>query len=119
MRSSKLILIPAILAGALALLASTTDSDARGRGGGGGGGGHGARSSGGGGGAGRTARVASVRSFSSSSHVTSHRSRRAGVVYRRVYAAPYVYDGDCAWLYRRAVATGSRVWWRRYYACLN
>jgi hypothetical protein len=33
----------------------------------------------------------------------------------------YFYDGfyygDCAWLRRRAIATGSQVWWRRYRLC--
>jgi hypothetical protein len=36
---------------------------------------------------------------------------------------PYYYDygdgDDCSWLRRRAVATGSRYWWRRYYACIE
>jgi hypothetical protein len=27
------------------------------------------------------------------------------------------YYGDCAWLHRRAIATGSRVWWSRYRQC--
>jgi hypothetical protein len=31
----------------------------------------------------------------------------------------YYYDDDysCAWLYRRAVYTGSSYWWRRYRDC--
>jgi hypothetical protein len=37
---------------------------------------------------------------------------------------PYYYYGgdgyydDCAWLRRRAIATGSPYWWRRYEACI-
>jgi hypothetical protein len=44
----------------------------------------------------------------------------------RVFAfAPYYYDdgyayGDgCYWLKRRALYTGSRYWWNRYYGCVN
>lgn len=36
---------------------------------------------------------------------------------------PYYYDNyysdDCGWLRRRAIATGSRYWWRRYRACIE
>jgi hypothetical protein len=48
--------------------------------------------------------------------------------YNRFYAYPYFYGGyypyngyygSCGWLYRRAVATGSRYWWNRYYACVG
>ncbi len=28
-------------------------------------------------------------------------------------------DGECAWLYRRAVRTGSGYWWRRYRDCID
>jgi hypothetical protein len=56
------------------------------------------------------------------------RDRRGGRVdYRRgrrlVWGGPvfYFYDGyyygDCAWLRRRAVVTGSRIWWQRYRLC--
>ena len=44
----------------------------------------------------------------------------------RVFAfAPYYYDygysyGDgCYWLKRRALYTGSRYWWNRYYSCID
>jgi hypothetical protein len=50
-----------------------------------------------------------------------HRGRRIFI------GAPYFYDygyyndgyygGDCGWLYRRAIATGSPYWWRRYEQC--
>jgi hypothetical protein len=33
------------------------------------------------------------------------------------YFADGYYYGDCAWLYRRAVTTGSSYWWRRYRLC--
>jgi hypothetical protein len=45
----------------------------------------------------------------------------------RFYAYPFFYGGyyayngyggDCGWLYRRALATGSPYWWNRYYACI-
>jgi hypothetical protein len=30
----------------------------------------------------------------------------------------YYYYGDCDWLRRRALHTGSPYWWDRYYACV-
>ncbi len=50
-----------------------------------------------------------------------HRHRRHyGGIY---FGAPYLYYGyrygSCRWLYRKAVRTGSRYWWRRYYRCRN
>lgn len=33
------------------------------------------------------------------------------------YIGPRYYGGRCAWLRHRAVATGSRYWWRRYRWC--
>jgi hypothetical protein len=30
----------------------------------------------------------------------------------------YSYYGDCDWLRRRALATGSPYWWDRYYTCV-
>ena len=40
--------------------------------------------------------------------------------YAPYYTYPYYYDDDeCAWLYRRAVRTGSKYWWRRYYRCID
>jgi hypothetical protein len=38
-------------------------------------------------------------------------------IIRRGYIAPVVVTGGCEWLRRRALLTGSRYWWRRYYAC--
>jgi hypothetical protein len=31
----------------------------------------------------------------------------------------YAYGQSCDWLRHRALATGSRYWWNRYYACIN
>ena len=52
-----------------------------------------------------------------------HRRRGYYGKYRRYgrYSRPYIsygYGGGCGWLYRRAIATGSRYWWNRYnYEC--
>jgi hypothetical protein len=35
-----------------------------------------------------------------------------------IYGGYYYYYGDCGWLRRRALATGSLYWWDRYYACV-
>jgi hypothetical protein len=35
------------------------------------------------------------------------------------HAGPRYVTDRCAWLRHRALATGSRVWWQRYYACRN
>lgn len=60
-------------------------------------------------------------------HRGGHRYWRRG--HRRYYGgiyfgAPYLYYGgygygygNCRWLYRKAVRTGSRYWWRRYNRC--
>jgi len=38
----------------------------------------------------------------------------------RIEVVPgYGYRGECRWLRRRAVETGSRYWWRRYRDCLR
>ena len=37
-----------------------------------------------------------------------------------VYSPPWLYsDVDCAWLYQRAIATGSAYWWSRYNSCVG
>jgi hypothetical protein len=37
-----------------------------------------------------------------------------------IYVGPgYGYVSDCEWMRRRAIATGSSYWWRRYRACIN
>ena len=35
-----------------------------------------------------------------------------------LYGGYYAY-GDCYWLRRRALYTGSPYWWNRYYACIG
>jgi len=54
-----------------------------------------------------------------------HRYRRHYHYYPRRYHrrwrgprfAIYVGSPRCSWLRRRAILTGSRYWWRRYYRC--
>lgn len=87
----------------------------------GGGGGRAFRSGGGGmrafrgGGAVRAFRGAGIRH-----HHRGHRHRyyRGSGIY---FAAPFIYGGysysSCAWLRRKAIRTGSRYWWNRYYEC--
>lgn len=54
-------------------------------------------------------------------HSGHHRRHHRGV--RLNWGGPvfWFYDGyyygDCAWLRRKAIATGSRYWWRRYRLC--
>ena len=46
----------------------------------------------------------------------SHHGRRGSDF--GIYVGPsYGYNSDCDWMRRRAVATGSSYWWRRYRAC--
>lgn len=111
MATFKSVIMAGGLAAALAVTLAATQSEARRGGGHGHSGGHVVRSGGvhfsGGGG----------RSYAA-------RRSRGGYGYRYVYRtgpvlpyySTYVYD-DCSWLRRRALATGSRYWWRRYYAC--
>jgi hypothetical protein len=35
------------------------------------------------------------------------------------YGDYYSYGDGCYWLRRRALYTGSRYWWTRYYACIG
>ena len=35
-----------------------------------------------------------------------------------IYGSTYYY-GDCHWLRRRALRTGSPYWWNRYYDCID
>jgi hypothetical protein len=50
-------------------------------------------------------------------HFRHHRFHRHRFVV--VSAYPYYYADGCYWLKRRALYTGSRYWWNRYYACLS
>jgi len=39
--------------------------------------------------------------------------------YGAYYYGDYYYGGSCRWLRHRALETGSRYWWARYYDCIN
>ena len=45
-------------------------------------------------------------------------ARRAFIGVPLAYGA-YYYGSGCSWLRYRALETGSRYWWSRYYACVN
>ena len=47
-------------------------------------------------------------------HVFRHHKRIIVVGYN-----DYGYAGDCYWLKRKALYTGSGYWWSRYYACVQ
>jgi len=52
-------------------------------------------------------------------HEDHFRNRRFFFVGGYPYYYPYDYYGDCYWLRRRAIVTGSPYWWSRYNACLS
>lgn len=92
----------------------------------GGGGGHAFRGGGGGfrhfrGHAGPRLHFGGRRHFGGHRHFGHRHHRR----YRGLYfAAPFItygaYNyGSCHYLKRKAIRTGSRYWWRRYYRCRN
>jgi hypothetical protein len=108
---------------ALVLVASTFDTAEARRAGGG------FRSSGG---HSFAARSFSGRSFAPSRFVGRSNFASAGIVrhrhhFRRAFvgvplaygAYAYSYGGGCSWLRYRALETGSRYWWSRYYDCVN
>ena len=111
MPSTRLGTASALMLGVIALLLTfPSDSDARGGHGGGGHGGHGGRS----GGVARSYHAPAARVFSGG------RVYHAGPrVYHRHVRPVYVYNNSCGWLRQRALATGSRYWWRRYRECLG
>ena len=132
MIGKKMIALAAVAVGALALVAvDTIPVDARGgHGGGGGGGGGGGRGGGGGGHSGGGGGGVGARSFSGGGGGGGGRVvfrsapafRSAGVVHHRAvrYAPVRVYSygyGSCEALHHRALVTGSRYWWQRYYDC--
>jgi len=45
--------------------------------------------------------------------------RRAFVVGVPLAYGAYAYGSGCSWLRYRALETGSRYWWSRYYDCVN
>ena len=100
-----MIALAVVAAGALAMVAvDTIPADARGGGGG---------VSRGGGGGGRVV-FSPARSVAPSRGV-AHRSVRYAPT--RIYSYGYGYGGGCEALHQRALVTGSRYWWNRYYAC--
>jgi hypothetical protein len=98
------------------LVASTFDTaEARHRGGGGGWSGGGARF------VGRSYSAPRFVARSSFARVAPFRHRhvrRAFVGAPLAYGA-YAYGSGCSWLRYRALETGSRYWWSRYYDCVN
>lgn len=107
---------------AVALVASTIDSAEARRGGGFGGfrgGGH------------YAARSFAPRAFATGPRFIAprriyghHRHFRRGVVIGAplaygAYYYGYGYGSGCGWLRHRALETGSRYWWSRYYDCIN
>ena len=117
--------VMALLAVALTamLLLPSDPADAR-RGGGGGGG---FRAMGGGGHAIRAGgfRAPVARAWSAPRHYAPRVVVRRPVytyhrpIVRRIYRTPVLVTGygRCEWLRRRALATGSSYWWRRYRQC--
>ena len=55
-------------------------------------------------------------------HWRGHRRYRRGGIYLGMpfaaYGAYYYNGNSCGWLYRKAVRTGSKYWWRRYRRCV-
>ena len=86
------------------------------------GGGGGRAFSGGGGGMRAFRSAGAARAFRGGGikHHRGHRHRhwRGSGIY---FAAPFVYGGysysSCSWLRRKAIRTGKRYWWNRYYEC--
>jgi hypothetical protein len=52
-------------------------------------------------------------------HVHRHHHRHHRRFYGYVPFETYGYTGSCSYYYRRAVATGSAYWWRRYRDCID
>ena len=48
-----------------------------------------------------------------------HHFRRGFVVGVPLAYGAYAYGSSCSWLRYRALETGSRYWWSRYYDCIN
>ena len=48
-----------------------------------------------------------------------HRFRNFAFIGFPYYDYDYYYGGGCGWLHRRAIYTGSRYWWYRYYQCIG
>jgi len=48
-----------------------------------------------------------------------HRHARVFAFAPSYYDDGYAYGDGCYWLKRRALYSGSRYWWNRYYGCVN
>ena len=60
-----------------------------------------------------------IRSFRHRGH-RGHRRWRRGIYFGAPYVIYRSYGyGNCRWLRRKAIRTGSRYWWGRYYRCRN
>ena len=110
---------------ALVLVASTFDTAEARRGGGGfrGSGGHAFAARSFSGRAFAPSRFVGRSNFASAGYVR-HRHRHIGrgfaIGVPLAYGAyAYSYGGGCSWLRYRALETGSRYWWSRYYDCVN
>ncbi|MBO0762994.1 MAG: hypothetical protein J2P50_00110 [Hyphomicrobiaceae bacterium] len=135
--TSKLIMLAGTALALLMMSAASIPAEARGGGHGfGGGGGHGFGGGGpqfGGGGPhfGRSGpRIGDRAQFSGGPRFQAHAFRAHPQFFRnrhhrRVFiGAPFAfgyndYGGDCFWLRREALYTGSPYWWSRYYACIG
>jgi hypothetical protein len=62
--------------------------------------------------------VARSSSFTRIAPFRHRHVRRAFIGVPLAYGA-YYYGSGCSWLRYRALETGSRYWWSRYYACIN
>jgi len=61
-----------------------------------------------------------VRHFKGGGGGYKHHGRRhysRGLWIAPIITYGYYASDECAWLKRRAIATGSRYWWNRYYEC--
>ncbi|HKZ97617.1 MAG TPA: hypothetical protein VJ045_11625 [Hyphomicrobiaceae bacterium] len=66
----------------------------------------------------------SWHNFNNNHHGHHHKHRRVIIGYPYFsdygYYDDYAYDyGECDWLYRKAVRTGSPYWWQRYQDCVD
>src|SRR5262245_45015378 len=118
----KTALLASLLAAATISLAAGA-AQAKHGGGGGGGGGHWHGGGGNWGGmGGRPHAFSGGGNFSGGRHFRHHRGN-ANVFafgFAPYYADyGYAYGDGCYWLKRRALYTGSRYWWNRYYGCVN
>jgi hypothetical protein len=63
--------------------------------------------------------VARSSSFARVAPFRHHRHVRRVFVGAPLAYGAYYYGSGCSWLRYRALETGSRYWWSRYYDCIN